>query len=236
MLKSIIKKTIPKKYHKGIYDVFVKLFSDYSDKSYSQDGEDMVMKKFLCNVINGFYVDIGAYHPKRFSNTFYFYKKGWSGINIDARPDCMRLFKEQRPRDINLEFAISNKKEKLTYYAFNEPALNGFSAKLSLERNKNENYKIIFKKEIKTRTLTEILDKFLPKGQHIDFMSIDIEGLDLNALKSNNWKKYVPSFILVEILKDSIEEVLDDKIYNFILNKNYKAIAKTGNTVIFRKN
>ncbi len=71
----------------------------------------------------GFYVDVGAHHPLRFSNTYKFYKRGWHGINIDAMPGSMDLFNRLRHRDINLERAVSDSKQILTYYAFNEPAL-----------------------------------------------------------------------------------------------------------------
>lgn len=80
-------------------------------------------------------MDVGAHHPKRFSNTHYFYKKGWRGINIDAMPGGMRLFRKIRPKDINLEIAISDKKRVLTYYVFNDHALNGFSKGLPTERD-----------------------------------------------------------------------------------------------------
>jgi len=234
MIKRTVKKIIPEQYHEAIYKNITRHLYGYSEKFYSQEGEDMVLRKYVNNVKNGFYVDIGAHHPYRFSNTYYFYKRGWSGINIDAMPGIMSLFKKKRKRDINLEFAVSNKKEKLIYYAFDESALNGFSDELSKERNETKNYKMIFKKEIETKTLSEILEKYLPAGKHIDFMSIDVEGLDYNVLMSNNWGKYVPSFLLVEILNTAISELPKNKIYDFIIQKGYAAVAKTGNTVIFK--
>jgi len=57
----------------------------------------------------------------KIENTNYFYQRGWRGINIDATPNSMNLFAKKRPEDTNLEIAISDKKEKLTYYIFNEP-------------------------------------------------------------------------------------------------------------------
>ncbi len=74
---------------------------------------------------------MGAHHAQRFSNTNYFYWEGWRGINIDAMPGSMEPFKQSRPRDINLEIGVSESAQVLTYYAFNEPALNGFSKELA---------------------------------------------------------------------------------------------------------
>ena len=53
-------------------------------KSYSQDNEDLFLNEYFEKISNGFYVDIGCHHPKRFSNTYLLYKKGWKGVNIDA--------------------------------------------------------------------------------------------------------------------------------------------------------
>ena len=58
--------------------------------SFSQEGEDLVLARIFEGKKNGFYVDIGAHHPTRFSNTHYFYRRGWSGINIDAMPGSMK--------------------------------------------------------------------------------------------------------------------------------------------------
>src|SRR5688500_4139273 len=96
-------------------------------RGYAQEGEDLILQLMLAWRANGFYVDVGAHHPQFDSNTYLFYKRGWSGINIDAMPNSMKLFNRLRPRDINLELAISKKSEELTYYLFNTPQLNGFS-------------------------------------------------------------------------------------------------------------
>src|SRR5580700_9536062 len=96
-------------------------------ESYAQEGEDMVMRRFFeSRATPGFYVDVGAHHPQRFSNTYFFYRQGWRGINIDAMPGSMKAFETLRPRDINIEAAVSAEHQSLTYAIFNEPALNSF--------------------------------------------------------------------------------------------------------------
>ena len=85
------------------------LFKDYSNKYYSQFGEDVVLRVLVGDLKKpGFYVDVGAYHPKHLSNTYYFYKKGWRGINIDPNPKSIKLFNLLRPSDINLNVAIAD--------------------------------------------------------------------------------------------------------------------------------
>ena len=77
------------------------------------------------------------------------------------------------------------------FYIFNEGALNTFDQDVAMQRHNDtsNNYQIIEKKEIQTKTLSEILDLYLPKNQKIDFFSIDVEGLDFEVLKTNDWNK-----------------------------------------------
>ena len=145
-MKKIIKKIVPVKYRKFFIKMKSIFFDIYTIKSYSIEGEDIILRRILGEKKTvGFYIDVGAHHPKRFSNTYHFYKEGWRGINIDAMPGSMKLFRKIRPRDTNLEFAISNKRQNLIYYRFNEPALNSFSKTLSIERKKKKNTKLLMK-------------------------------------------------------------------------------------------
>lgn len=207
----------------------------FLNRCYSQEGEDLVLRELFTGKTDGFYIDVGALHPKRFSNTYCFYLLGWHGINIDAMPGSMELFNRERPRDINLEVAISDKKEKLIYYMFNEPALNGFSKEISEKRN-IEPYKIINQKEMFTCTLAEILDRYLSVGTKIDYLNVDVEGLDLQVLKSNNWSKYRPQIILVEDLNlyDSIDEYRNSGIVKYLNEQKYVLFSKTIRTLFFK--
>lgn len=222
---------------KYIYRILRNLFvSKYRVNSYSQEGEDLVLNRIFENQTIGFYIDIGAHHPKRFSNTFLFYKKGWCGINIDAMPGSMRLFKIFRKRDINIECGIGSEQRQLDYYIFNEPALNGFSKNLSESRSKNStNYRVQAVKKINIERLDITLDKYLPDSiKKIDFLSIDVEGLDYDVLISNNWEKYRPNFVIVEILESELIDIMKSKIYEFMLANNYTFFAKTVNSVFFK--
>lgn len=233
MLKKILKLVLPKNIINEVLYFKNNYLNNYSLKSYSQEGEDMILRRLFEKQKTGFYVDVGAHHPKRFSNTYFFYKKGWSGINIDAMPNSMKIFNKIRPRDINIEKPISDKKQVLTYYAFNEPALNGFSKELSDKRNGQGSYFLESTKDIETSTLDEILDENLPKNQEIDFLSIDVEGLDFMVLKSNNFEVYAPKVILIEILGSSLKDLERNEISNYLKQYKYTIYAKAINTVIF---
>jgi len=216
---------------------FEKLFFNnffYLSKSYSQEGEDIVLSRYLDGIEKGFYVDIGAHHPKRLSNTYSFYKRGWSGINIDAMPGSMRAFKRHRKRDINLEIGISTTSNELSYYIFNEKALNTFSEENAIIWNAKPPYKI--KKIIKIRTmkLNEVLSKYKPTGQPIHFMSIDVEGYEEVVIDSNDWEKFRPLYLILEdhlAIVDNFNTISITQKMNFL---GYKLVSKLYYSLIFK--
>jgi FkbM family methyltransferase len=161
---------------------------------------------------------------------------GWRGINVDARPGSMRLFTKLRGEDINLELAVSNTRTNLRYYQFAETALNTFCQDLAVAYEK-QGYPIIATQEIMTVTLGDILNKHLAPSREIDFLSIDVEGLDLEVLKSNDWEKYRPRIVLVEDLNvRNLHNLGDSATSAYLLNRGYRFAAKTFNTMFFARN
>lgn len=207
-------------------------YAGESHKSFSNEGEDLILNKILGQRKSGFYVDVGAYHPKMYSNTYLFYKRGWSGINIDANPLSIEKFNRFRKRDINVNAGVAETEGILTYYAFEESAINTFSHELYQTRLQENKTKFLREVQVHTLTLANILDKYLPHNQ-IDFLDIDVEGLDLQVLKSNNWNKYRPKAVLVEDQSTDKQSLTELETYKFLTQQNYKLIAKTFNTLIF---
>ena len=201
---------------------------------YSQNGEDLILNRFLENKEKGFFIDEGAHHPIRFSNTYFFYKKGWSGINIDAIPASMNNFNKIRPKDINIGKGVGIKNNQLTFYQFNESALKTFCKEEAFSKNKH-GYKIIKSNLITVDTLENILDKYMPENTQIDFLNIDAEGKDEEVLISNNWEKYKPNFILIEILREEDIDDTSSSIKTFLKSKDYILINKIFDTYIFKK-
>lgn len=231
-MRSLLKK-LP--FVRRFYTFIKNIFKLYAIKSYSQEGEDLILQRILENQKRGFYVDVGAHHPFRFSNTYLFYKRGWRGINLDAMPNSMKIFAKYRPRDMNLEIPVGKDKEELTYYIFNEPALNTFDqSRVEDILNKRE-YTLMKKIQIQIRSLKSILDEYLPQGQGIDFMSIDVEGLDFEVLRSNDWAKYRPRILLVESTGGGgINEFFQSELGCFLSERGYEVFAKTFNTFFLR--
>lgn len=211
-------------------------FGGYQVVSYAQEGEDRILQRIFDKRNTGFYVDVGAHHPMRFSNTYLFYKKGWKGINIDAMPGSMRGFEAIRPRDINIEQAIANVEKELTFYRFNEPALNSFSKALSLHRDSAKNpYNIVEEEKLLTQKLSSVLDKYLLPNQAIDFLSVDVEGLDLDVLHSNDWEKYSPEIIVVEIRAKHLDELLESDIHRYLSELGYELCSRCVLSAIYKR-
>jgi FkbM family methyltransferase len=202
--------------------------------SYSQEGEDMLLARVLdkLSISKGFFVDIGAHHPTRFSNTYYFYRRGWRGINVDALPGTKHLFKSMRPRDISIECGVGSQPGVMTYYVFNEPALNTFSESEAENKNRSP-YRIVESIKIEVVTLKSILDEYLPKSIGIDFMTIDAEGFDYEVIISNDWAKYRPKVILVEMLACDLRKIDVHPTARILGVNGYHLIAKTYNTYFF---
>lgn len=119
---------------------------------------------------------------------------------------------------------------------FNEPTLNSFSKELSEKRDRAQDLyfiKNIIKAEAKP--LNKILDEHLNSSK-IDFLNVDVEGLDLDVLKSNDWSKYKPKFVLVEILGSNLHDIDKDPIFQLMKQYNYIFFSKQVNTVFFKDN
>lgn len=186
-------------------DVLLRIISDpFLCITYSQFGEDTVITEFLSgnNLVNRpkFYVDVGAYHPSRFSNTKLLRFMGWIGINIDPNPDSIKLFQEERPADINLNMGISSKSGYADLYCFREGAVNTFD-KESAEALVRKGWAFLGPRKVPLMPINELLDKYLPndvKKYGIGLLDIDCEGLDAEIIECLDIEKYNPLVLAVE--------------------------------------
>jgi FkbM family methyltransferase len=203
-----------------------------AQRSYAQEGEDRLLLRYFGLKYDGFYVDVGAHHPYRFSNTQLFYEMGWSGINIDAMPGSMAAFRRARRRDVNLEQGVGEAASTARFFVFNETALNTFDEETARKHDVLP-WKIEQVIEIRVEPLRDILARHLPEGRKIDFLSIDVEGRDLSVLRSNDWEKYRPEVVLAESLHKTLDDLADDPGAAFLRSVGYIPYAKTVNTFLF---
>ncbi len=231
-IKSLVRRLTPSFLVEGarriaeMADPFVRL-------SWSQEGEDMILRRMFGEQNFGFYVDVGAHHPFRFSNTCCFYRRGWRGINIDADPAAVEAFRRARPRDFNLSLGVLESPGKCAFHVFSDPALNTFDEELARQREKLTGYRVLEKREVVTDRLDSILARYLPKDMAIDVLNVDAEGRDLEVLRSNDWERFRPRCVLVEARIGGLDELGSDPTYIFLSEQGYRLYAKTVNTLIY---
>ena len=199
-------------------------------KSYSMDGEDIFILNHFKNKNNGFYIDVGCYHPLHRNNTFLLHKNGWSGINIDIHQFSIDLFNYLRPDDVNLNCAVSNSNGVTKMF---------YQKKLSqLSTIDEKQAKIAFQGNIKTSeikcfTLDAILEKLKFNDKKIDLLDIDVEGADLKVLKGFNLEKFKPELICVESHE---KEIKHSEIYEYLSNFSYELVWSGVFSHIFKSN
>ena len=223
MLKEILRKL------HIIHNIYIKHKFFIKKKSYAMDNEDSVVLEYFKDKRNGFYVDVGCYHPIHRNNTYLLHKKNWNGINIDTSQLSIDLFDYMRPKDLNYNCAVSNKNEIIKL--FYQKELSQLST-IEKDQAKKVFQGNIREKNIQAFTLDEILSRDKYKNNKIDFLDVDVEGADLKVLEGLSFNKFQPELVCVEIHKKKIKE---SDIYNFLTNKNYELLWSGVYSHIFKR-
>ena len=214
-----------------------KELAKFIKESYAQCGEDLIIDFVfsLMKIDKPSYLDIGAHHPYYLSNTAFFYAKGSFGVSVEPDPDLFKVIRKERPHETSLNVGVSDLNEGVTdFYIMNVPTLNTFSKK---EADRYSSYPDKHVKEIvqvKLKNINSIIaDEF--KGKTPNFVSIDVEGMDLVIVKSFDFKKYRPEVLCIETLsytENNTEEKLKD-IIDYVLQQGYFLYADTYINSIF---
>lgn len=193
--------------------------------SFAKAGEDLQVFQLLKQKSKGIFVDIGSHHPIKGSNSFFFYLRGWTGLCVDPNPDFKPLYGKIRPNDIFLNIGISDEQGSLEYYKLKDKlsARNSFSKEYIDKNNLNDDVEQIYR--IQVKPLKDILHNEMA-GKQIDFLTIDVEGLDLQVLKGNDWNKHRPSIICVESHLQ-LHEDIQSSTTKYMTDKDYVLFGKT---------
>ena len=208
--------------------------------SYSLSGIDLLVTHIFQNKKKGFFIDIGCNHPVYNNNTYLLYKKGWRGINVDLDKQSIDLFNIYRKHDFNKNVAVSSvSKEVDLYFYHNKSAIN------TINKTSAEFQKAIPKevRKITTNTLNTIILESSFADKKVDFLSIDVEGYELEVLKGFDLKKYSPKVIVIEFLDLSlkklevvnfkIQTVLDSSVYKYMTDNNYTLVNWIHSDLLF---
>ena len=182
---------------------------------YADNGEDIIIQGLFNHKKDGFYIDVGCYHPIRASLTHLLYKKGWKGVNIDISKDTINLFNIARPNDKNINIGIADKEGEDFYYQ---------SSHIN-QANSFKFYDNVKKVKVQITTLDNIIKNL--GIEKIDFLNIDVEYRDFKALQGLNLNNVRPSLIAIED-NDAydIADVTNSDIYKYMTNKEYFLYSK----------
>ncbi len=223
------------RYRNYLKNIFNKKLINNSDISFSQEGEDLIVNTLIEEKkINmdkkGIFVDIGAHHPVRFSNTYKLYLNGWRGINIDANPDVKEIFEKIRKYDTNVIAGVSDSNDILTYYQFDEPALNTFDKNL-IEGNEKQGYKVVKQINVEVKNVNELIDQYNSGNARIELIDIDVEGFDEIVINAMDWKRFRPSIVLAE--RDMTMDGQQLSGNAVLLENGYRLYAMSNRTSIY---
>ena len=154
--------------------------------SFSQCGEDRIVRFIFKarGVERPSFIDIGAHHPTYLSNTALFYLNGCRGINVEPDPTLFESFPRERPGDVNLNIGIAERSEERDFFILNAKTLNTFSREGMEEIVANHpHFHVERVAKVRTEPLQAILDRHCA-GRFPDFLSLDVEGLDIQILSS----------------------------------------------------
>lgn len=187
-----------------------------------QLGQDAIAYVVNACKKQGFFVDIGAYDGKNISNTYLFEQLGWRGFCVEANPTTFEKLKQNHKCDA-YNVALYSKNVGIVQMATSKNSgldtleLNLTPAhKARVERGSEITYI-----QVPTATFDEIMAKY-PEVSHIDFMSLDVEGGELEVLKGIDFNKHTFGLIAIEhnYFKDAQREVsklLDSKGYRILM-------------------
>lgn len=180
-----------------------------------RDDEVRLVQEFLSNIKNGFFVDVGAADPTIGSQTWHLEQLGWNGIVIEPRPDCAEKLRQSRRAKV-YEVACSSARNRGTAqlnvkggYSTLNPTMvvAGLRPQAAIQ--------------VDARTLDEILaDAKAPSP--IDFISIDVEGHEIEVLDGFDLARWRPRLILVE------DHVLDLRLHRTLISRGYSWVRRTG--------
>jgi FkbM family methyltransferase len=204
---------------------------------FSQFGEDVVVAAMLQTLGRdtgtGFYVDVGAYDPVQVSNTCMLHLRGWRGVNIDANPAGIARFQQARPNDRNVHAAVADAETDVDFDIYTLGAISTADPAAKAAYAREGRAQLVQTITLRTRRLRDILAETVPQGQSIDLMSVDAEGFDLSVLRSNDWVRYAPLFLLVEDPDISLLDRPDSAIFHFLQPLGYRLASQTYITSIY---
>lgn len=178
--------------------------------------ERELVQLFFCKSNEGYFLDIGANHPKNSSQTWHLEQKGWRGVLVEPISELCEKLRKDRPRSITVQ-AACGAPEQRGQVKFH--VADGFACSTLEENGVSADVSFIRTDIVDLKTLDGILEEINPP--EIDFVSIDVEGSQLNVLRGFNLPKYKPKLLLVE------DHLYNLKTHRYLRQHNYYLAKRT---------
>ena len=201
--------------------------------SYAQKGEDILIDCFFNRKNNGYYLDVGCFHPKWISNTYLLHKKGWTGTAVDLEEHKLRFYKKIRGEKVNvIKAAVVGKvgsDPSVMFYKFESSF--GWSDVDTLDTQKASEWAERHSKSydletVKTLHINELLSGLPP----VDFLNVDIEGLDLEVIEAIDLNRFRIKAILFEVSSDFDRY---QRLVPRLVSFGYEHLFDAGNSICF---
>ena len=164
--------------------------------SYSINYEDVVLRRLFPGRTDGFFVDVGAQHPREDNDFYGLSQLGWSGINVEPNPAYAALLRQERPRDLTVDKPMGDVSgQVLTFYEVENTGLSTFDSEQA--HGYEAAGHTVRMHEVSTVTLRDVLDEASPPS--IDVLKVDVEGFEEQVLRGNDWDRWRPSVIVLEV-------------------------------------
>jgi FkbM family methyltransferase len=206
-------------------------------RSYSHEAEDLIIQRLFQALLGkepgfaGFYLDIGAFHPINFSNTYLLYLDGWRGITVEPNPDTAQSFRKHRPLDTNLILAVSDISGVHTYHRFDDPQVNGLYSDEQVGQVIATGYRHCGSTQVPCIGIRQLLEEHVRRP--IDVLDLDIEAHESVVLNAWPWGSYRPKLICVEIHTTAIATALDAPVAKILSSQGYVFVSRVLQAAFF---
>lgn len=233
-IRLILERIFPKKFFVFIFAIWG--FLKPSKRSYSQKGEDLMVCSYFDQRKTGFYLDIGCYHPRWISNTYLLHKKGWKGVALDIDQHKLHTFKISRGSRVRIIHAavIPHKTNKSYINAYKFFSKRGWSDSDTIDFDLAEKVKKRGRGSYEVDKVPCIdINSLLETLPEIDFLNIDVEGMDVKIVDAIDFEKYKIKLILFE---DNDCYGGNKDLVRKLESNGYFHLFNSGGSVCFAKN
>jgi FkbM family methyltransferase len=192
--------------------------------SYSINFEDVILHRVFAHRSDGFFVDVGAAHPVHENDTKALSDSGWTGVNIEPNPALFAELAAQRPRDRNLCVALADREGERDYWQVVGTGLSTCEP-AQAQRARDKRHEVTAHR-VRTTTLAHVLTE--AEAPHVDLLKVDVEGLELEVLRGNDWQHHRPSLVLAEATIPETPERRADRVGPYLAEHGYRRVYFDG--------